>query len=159
MSNLLYERANDLLTAAKAALGTRAPGRAFVTIGQPAWDTSDEDCVEQLTVNMLGLRFTQDKTVNTAAVLAPVYSIVLLRCVTALGSEGQIPDAGTLDNEAARLYRDAGDLVNEITKRWTDSLLFPGVAADKVSFADLAPQGPSGGLAGWRWDIELSPLQ
>lgn len=159
----LYDRAAAILTCAKTALGDACPERAFVTVGPAVHDfTIDEDgnCASQLTVSMVAVDMRQETRNRCYVALRPTYRLELSRCVTAIEEDTRVPSAPLLDSEAQTLYSDAVALLDGILGAWKSPTapLFPGRECSEVSFGPLRPVGPSGGSAGWSWDITLDPL-
>lgn len=164
---VLYDLAHELLTTINGLLNPAIP-RAFVAFGDPtktAWDCN------QLSVNVSPIISDQGGTgqrkVNLAAekktcsvVPKATFHVLLLKCVKVVGAQGGqrgAPPRGTdLNTEAKALYTVGWQLWHGVTSAWVQGALWNEVSCDYVAFEKLEPVGPDGGLAGWKWPIQLT---
>lgn len=146
------ELASALLTYTKTLFPTDLPARSYVSHGEPSWD-----CGDQLTVHLDGLPIEQVTKCSTRNRFP--FVITLLRCVTSLGPDAEIPTDEVLDEEALGLLADAWVLRNGIAVGRANGLLFGTVdsGCDTVSLGDITTLGPEGGLAGWSIAVTLTP--
>lgn len=160
----LNDVANDLLTSAEDSLtaaGLTVPGRVLLMHGGFGGIAFDCDLLAVTfdAVRPSGgvLMFTNP---DPSCQIVPVadLSVVLLRCVEALTSAAEIPDADAMDAETEALNADGFALVRYLLDQWRAKTLFPTAritAYRDVQFGDLTPVPPQGGLAGWRLPVSV----
>jgi hypothetical protein len=141
-------QAEALLAAAADALAERAPERQFVSWAPPAWDLCKAD---QLTVHVGPYQVRQQLAGRGGCQLqlVPTYTVELVRCHPALADDGP-PNVDAMHNAALGL--------NEDVYRVQQYIVASGVlgGCDGVLYREAIHLGPSGGVAGWSWPIELA---
>lgn len=162
----MYDLAVDLLDAIAAAMATTpggSPDRQYVSLGDPAWETSCSHAAVQI------LTLTEESTnplspagetgrrdargrVNLVGMVA--YAI---RCIQADQGNMQVYQAASdaqLSAEAKQGYEDGWAIWNWITRAQRAGTLFGGECAI-VHFDGGTPLTPAGGLGGWRFALRV----
>lgn len=155
----LHDLATAVLEAAQTLLATTAggpAGDAFVCHGDPALD-----CCDQLTVNVIGIgeaatgpvtalgpgqRHRAPGRVNLTAL-----NVTMTRCYPVLDDDANIPAGAEQQAATAVLNEDGWALWNGLYR--ARDQLFTG--CDSVFFDGLTPLPPSGGCAGWVFQIRF----
>lgn len=152
----LKDQANQLLSVAVAPFtGASAFGRTAVYIGTPPMDC------EMLAVNVSALRITSRPTttsvspVRIPSVTTMDFSIMFLRCVTALTDGGNIPNASTIQAESDGLNEDAWKLWRAIVTAGREGTLFPDLNCTHLRIGNMTPITPQGGYGGYTMGIEV----
>jgi hypothetical protein len=150
--------AADGLIVAPATTPLGANARKYVSHGPPCWD-----CGEQLTVNIDRIRSMSPLTRSQQRpqgshhfVPGADISVWLLRCVTTLVGDGEIPDASVLDGETLGLMKDGQALWGGLIAQSVAGTLFPTMHRGSFLWRGCEPVGPNSGLAGWRATLEVA---
>lgn len=147
----LLQKTNDAL--AQAPLG--AIDRAFVSVGEPAFD-----CCPQLSVHYV----TVDKDLwspNQApgdrqhrlrgpSVNLVTWIITAIRCTPGVADLGRIPTAGELTASSEGIFADGWAMWNWLQKDLREGLLFAGFPCRELWISPMQPVAPQGNCGGTR---------
>lgn len=132
------------------------PDRRYVTHGPIVADD------EQLVVSSAGLRTAKAFPGATSAavdcaVVAQLDAVVeVWRCCWPMtDDEGHAPTADVLNEAGLKLARDVSTLWPYVAGLATAGGLVTGATCHDVALGTMTPQGPQGGMAGWRWPISV----
>lgn len=168
VASYLSARAQELLTAAQAALtlartGNAVPARVYRSHGPPAVDWCNQDLLvvyldnpaEKLSNPAQG-RAAQVSPGEYLQMPIARFVVELWRCVPTIDSQGTPPTATALDTSASGLQIDIHALVTGLRLAQTGGTLFPGagLGCGDPMFGDPVPLVPQGAMAGWRIRVE-----
>lgn len=81
-------------------------------------------------------------------------TLQLLRCVTALTTDGNIPPADVLDAENRRLLLEGPAIAKHLTRKWATGYFPPDGRCQSVTWGALEPIPPTT-LAGWKLPVTV----
>lgn len=152
----LMDQANQILSVASAPFtGDSAFGRTAVYIGTPPMDC------EMLAVNVGALRITSRPTttdvspVRKPSVTTMDFSIMFLRCVTALTDRGEIPSVATVQAQSDQINTDAWKLWRAIVTAGREGTLVTDLNCAHIRIGNMTPIVPQGGFGGYSMGIEV----
>ena len=151
-SNLLTI-GTEILAAAVAALGARAPARQYVATGQVSFDGCDQITVSWGPNGLYPTSpFPGRRTEVTRCVVVPAAEFIVecTRCVPVIEGD-TMPDPTAIQAAHAEILADAETLFCALLAQAEAGTLF----GDRrlFSFGGATPYGPSGGLGGCRLPI------
>lgn len=158
----LFGMALELLQRSNDALATTPSGaisRAFVSIGEPAFD-----CCPQLSVNFV----TIDKDLASpnqapldrlhrlrgGSVNITSWAVSMIRCVPGPGPNGEPPTATALTASAEDVFADGWALWNELQRDLKDGVLWAGFPCRELWISPMLPIAPQGNCAGIRFLLQ-----
>jgi len=162
----MYDLAVDLQSAVVGAMATTpagAPDRSWVSLGEPAWDTSCAQAAIQVATLSEGGTNPGSPTEETGRRIGRgrvnLVGLVAwaVRCIQASEQNSQVwqpPSDEQLSAEALAAYEDGWAIWNWITRANLEGTLFGGPCSI-VHFDGGAPVTPAGGLGGWRFALRV----
>jgi len=159
------------VTAGLAGAGQDVPDSAGISHTKPAITPG---CGDQLAVYLDGVSarpygerrpFSPGDAQRTGILTVLLVRIQLWRCYPGATQDAPIASWDDRDAAARSLLRDMWAVQCELTNRWEANTLIPSftdgaTGANDTNQYDIGigaatPQTPTGGLAGWQWNLEV----
>lgn len=161
----LARRCLDAVVAHHDEHGWHLPERRYLAAGEPNAIAADD---EHLAVMLEGMQPGSSQQAQRGQVvqsrgaraqLLPRATLVvrLMRCIP-VGDEYGAPDADVIDESGMELFTDVGRVLSSLYA-WAGSENSGPMLNGQVSFGQVMSLGPSGGIAGWMFPVDVSPVQ